>query len=380
MIRVLQVHSDLDWGGIEVWLMEVLRRLDPNAFQFDFVASKVHPEFREAVRSLGGTIFDAPPPSRFWKYLPRLRQILRQHGPYDVVHSHFVDHSGIVLEVAKRCGVAVRIAHSHLDLQPVFASVSRFRRFYFRQNCRLVQRNATWGLAASGKAAETLYGDSWKRDPRFEVLPCGIDLGAFKVHESAARVRAELGLPQDAFVIGHVGRFMPQKNHAFLLNIAAEVVRKEPRARFLLVGHGPIEPWFRDQLRAMGLDRAVLVLSQRPDVPRLMLHAMDAFLFPSLFEGLGLALVEAQAAGLPCIASDTIPEEADVVPSLVRRLPLSEPANRWADALCTHRPSISRSDALRKVEMSCFNAENSTRTMQQRYRELCRQPELAVQY
>jgi glycosyltransferase involved in cell wall biosynthesis len=169
-----------------------------------------------------------------------------------------------------------------------------------------------------------------------------------------------LGIPPDAFVIGHVGRFDEQKNHLFLVEIAAEVAKREPKMRLLLVGDGLLRPKIEQKIAQLGLTDRTIFAGSRHDVPRLMLSAMDVFLFPSLYEGLGLVLIEAQAAGLPCIFSDVVPEEADLVKPLIRRFSLSEPASVWADAILAERragAAITQEHSLAVVEKLPFNIE-----------------------
>ena len=146
-----------------------------------------------------------------------------------------------------------------------------------------------------------------------------------------AEVRRELGIPEGAFVVGHVGRFSPVKNHTFIVDIAADLVKQRPDAHFLLVGDGPLRPAIEEKVDALGLEVHFTFAGLRSDVPRLMKGAMDVFLFPSLFEGLPLVLVEAQAAGLQCVYSDVIPAEAVVIPALMNMAPLDETPDQWAD-------------------------------------------------
>jgi glycosyltransferase involved in cell wall biosynthesis len=162
-------------------------------------------------------------------------------------------------------------------------------------------------------------------------------------------------------VIAHTGRFVEQKNHSFLIDIALEVTKRQPNSRFLLIGEGPLRPAIEQKAARLGLRENVVFAGLRPDIPRLLMGAADLFLFPSLSEGLGLALAEAQAAGVPCVCSDGLPPEADVAPPLVQRLSLSEPASVWAEALLalgSRRPGLSRSEALGYVERG-FNIQNS---------------------
>jgi glycosyltransferase involved in cell wall biosynthesis len=146
-------------------------------------------------------------------------------------------------------------------------------------------------------------------------------------------VRAQLGIPQGSFVVGHAGRFCEQKNHRFLVEVAEQFLRTQPSAVFLLIGDGPLRPAIQDMVRSRGLAEHFFFAGSRADVPSLMMGAMDCFLFPSLYEGLGLVLWEAQAAGLECLVSANLPEEAEVIPARVTRLGLDEPAARWAQVL-----------------------------------------------
>ena len=183
-----------------------------------------------------------------------------------------------------------------------------------------------------------------------------------------------MDIPTDAFVIGHVGRFAPQKNHQFLLKIVAEIAQQEPNTRLLLVGTGSLRSDIEQQLDQLGLTDKVIFAGVRSDVPRLMLGAMDVFLFPSFYEGLGLVLIEAQAAGLPCVISDVVPEEADVVESLMKRLSLSHSASKWARVVLAQKKAslpIKQFDALSILQKdSPFSIEISAEKLTNIYSNL----------
>ena len=179
-----------------------------------------------------------------------------------------------------------------------------------------------------------------------------------------------MGIPADAFVLGNVGRFHEQKNHDFLLQIAAETASREPRTVLLLVGDGALRPQIEAQAGALGIRGRVIFAGVRDDVHRIMLGAMDAFVFPSLYEGLGVVLIEAQAAGLPCLISNVIPKEADVSRRLIHRLNLSRPAADWATAVLQCRAALSaadRAENLAMLECSTFDIRVSTRALEQLY-------------
>jgi glycosyltransferase involved in cell wall biosynthesis len=234
-----------------------------------------------------------------------------------------------------------------------------------------LHRHTTLGLAVSRRAADSLFGLNWTSDPRFRISYCGIDLAPFRAQADRKAVRGELNIPENAFVVGHVGRFDYPKNHKFLLEIFATLVKQKPEARLLLIGEGPLRPEIEAQVAQAQLQDRVIFAGPRPDVPRLMTAAMDAFVFPSHFEGLPLVLLEAQAAGLPCLLADTFAEETTVNSALMRRLSLSQTPETWCDELAAQCRSLegrSRQEAVSVIEQSPFNIEMGVARLQEFYR------------
>jgi glycosyltransferase involved in cell wall biosynthesis len=368
--RVLHVVRAMDRGGVETWLMHVLRKSDPRLLQMDFlVHTDTASAYDEEIIGRGCRLIPCTVPWRSPFYGPCVRSLLRGFGPYDAVHSHVHYFSGVVLGLAKGCGVPMRIAHSHTDSSREDLAGGWLRRRYLHFARAAIGRYATDWLAASKEAGYALFGEEWGTDGRSHVLHCGIDLDPFRRRLERDQVRTSLHIGADEVVIGQVGRFDPLKNHSFALDVAAEFFRKEPRLRLLLVGDGPNRPSVEKRLRSLGIDSRTTLLGSRPDVPNL-LAAMDVFLFPSVHEGLGLALVEAQAAGLQCLISDSIPAAADVLPALVHRLPLAAGASAWAEVLATivASPLCDRERALGLVENSSFNIERSLQRLYAFYR------------
>ncbi|MGH6896116.1 MAG: glycosyltransferase [Geminicoccaceae bacterium] len=332
MRKVLHVIHRAGRGGIESAMMQVMRRIDRARYVFDFVVRTAEPgAYDDEIRELGGRILFCPRHRDPVGFARRLRRVLARHGPYDAVHSHVEHYTGIVLAVAAAAGVPVRIAHSHNDRSGEPASAPR--RGYRRLMQAGVARFATQGFAPSAGAARFLFGERWRAEARWRVQPYGIDLAPFRRPPDGARLRAELGIPADALVVGHVGRFHPQKNHALLLGILERWLALEPGAFALLVGDGPLRAQVIAAAARAGIAPSIVFAGGRADVPELMLAAMDAFVFPSRYEGLGLALLEAQAAGLPCVISDAVPPEAAALPDRVRRLALDAPVEEWAAAI-----------------------------------------------
>jgi len=318
----------MDPGGVETWLLNVLRYSDPQRFQFDFCTFGPRPGlFAPEIERLGGKVLRCPKTANPVALGRRFRRILRQ-GNYDVVHSHVHFFSGAVLRWAKAEGVPIRIAHSHTsnDGKP-----RTFTRRLYRRLMKLwINRYSTRGLAASGPAAKELFGEHWQTDSRVRVLYCGIDLDPFRQPIIKEDVRMELGIPLEAYVVGHVGRFEARKNHQFILHLADETLRRRPDIHFLLVGEGSLRLEIEARVKAMGLSDRIHFTGTRTDVPRIMRSAMDVFVFPSLWEGLPVAVIEAQAAGLPCLLSEAVTEEASILPEQLIWLPASMTPEDWA--------------------------------------------------
>lgn len=362
-IRILHVVGGMNRAGVETWLMHVLRHIDRSRFQMDFLVHTNEPcAYDEEIRALGSRIISCLHPSHPLQYARNFKRILREYGPYDVVHSHVHHYSGFTLWLAHQAGVPVRIAHSHNDTGAAEAKASLSRQVYLSLSKNLIQTHATVGLACSRKAANDLYGADWEKDSRWRILYYAIDLTPFSEIVDKSNVRAELGIPEDALVVGHVGRFAEQKNHVFLVEIAAEVVKREPKTRFLLIGDGVLRPQIEAKVFAAGLKEHFIFAGLRDDIPRLMMGAMDVFLFPSLYEGLGLVLVEAQSADLPFLVSDNIPDEASIIPELSHKLPLSASAANWAEEILSiteQELKINRAEALEVVRQRQLNIETS---------------------
>jgi len=350
-VRVLHVLGSLDPGGVESWLLALLPELDPTRWRFDFCTLGPAPgRYAARARSLGATVLSCPLGSGFnrWAFALRLHRLLRLGG-YGVVHSHVHHFSAVVLGAARAAGVGVRVGHSHNTSDGRSNTVRRA--LYRALARRLLGRIETRGLACSAPAAAALFGPDWESGARVSVLPYGIpawqDPGADR-----DSLRGELGLDPSAPVVGHVGRFEPQKNHLFLLQMAAAARTLRPKLRWLLVGEGPLRAPLARQARQLGIDNRIVTCGLRDDVRRLMSGAMDAFVLPSLWEGLPVALLEAQAAGLRSVASTRVPREASVVPLAVEFAPLEAGPHYWARRVLASldAPRIAPADAARSIE------------------------------
>lgn len=351
MERILQVVTYMGRGGIETMLMNHYRRIDRTKVQFDFL---VHRDFRadfdDEIEALGGRIFRIPPMNpAFASYRKALSDFFRKHS-YRVVHCHLNYMSGVVLAAAKKAGVPVRIAHAHT------ASMNPGWKQYVRQLCKyLIPSTATYLLACSTNAGKSVFGNH-----PFSLMPNAIDAEKFRFSKAVRQeMRAELSL-DDCFTVMHVGRLTYPKNHEFLLDAFAHLLEKEPKAKLVLVGNGELREAVEQKAGQLPAG-SVLLLGTRNDIPEL-LQAADVFAFPSHFEGLPVTMIEAQAAGLPCVMSDTITDEC-IVTDLVTPLPIDDP-KAWAEEILKKRSTV-RTDRLAEIQAAGYDittaAEKLTR-------------------
>lgn len=337
-MRILHVVGGLNRGGAETWLVQMLAHIDREKYQMDFLVHSTEAgAYDEEVRAFGSRLFTCLKPSNPLLYALNFRRILRRYGPYDCVHSHIHHYGGYVLMLAASMGVPVRIAHSHSDTSIPDRGSSGLRRTYLFGMQVLIRHFATRQIAVSQGAARSLFSELWNSDSRCRISPLGINLLPFNQMHDTKQVRSELGIPHEAFVVGHVGRFAQEKNHRFLVKVAEQFCKLDEKAIFLLVGDGPLRSEIEDLVCSRGLKERFVFAGTRTDVPSLMKGAMDCFLLPSNYEGLPLVLLEAQAAGLHCIVSDAVSNEGDANESAVTRLSLAAVPSEWASHLTVAR-------------------------------------------
>ena len=333
-------------GGIAAFLFNFYREMDPRRIDADFVAIayQCFDLYREAIESLGGRLhclnvhrFKGITGKR--NYLKAVSQFLDEHE-YDIIHINsggfFTNY--LLTRCAKKYGKGAKIiSHSHSKMT-TYRGIKKAAIMLARRN---FARYADYFLACSMDAGEYMYPSSVVSGPRLSVINNAIRTADYAYRpETRAAMRRELNL-EEALIVGHVGRFTLAKNHGFILDVFKEVLKLEPQAHLLLVGEGNSRADVMEQVRVKGIGEHVLFTGLRDDVPALM-QAMDVFLFPSLFEGLGVVAIEAQASGLPVIASSVIPKEAAVT-DLFISCALEESVNEWAkvlvDAVSHHRDS-----------------------------------------
>jgi glycosyltransferase involved in cell wall biosynthesis len=351
--RILHVFGGMNRGGAETMAMNLYRQIDRRRIQFDFAVQTDRAcHFDSEIELLGGRILRHPVSAQAgWRaYRAAFLRTLDECGPFAAVHSHVHHFSGFVLHLSRGRGIPVRVSHSHSTGSA--APLSLRRRAYESVMRLLIHRSATHMLGCSRQACEALFGPGCWSDGRVQVAPNAISLADYSAFAGSRKlVREELGLDPSATLIGQVASFTEPKNHLFAIEVFRELCRRAPSAHLVLVGDGALRPGIEGAIRAAGLGGRVHLLGIRGDVPRIM-GALDLLLMPSLWEGLPVTLVEAQAAGLPCLVSDAVTREADLATGLLRFLSLRSSAEEWAREClghleCTRPPRAEREHALR---------------------------------
>lgn len=360
-IRVLNMFTIMDRGGAETMVMNYYRHIDRTKVQFDFL---VHREQRGAyddeIERMGGRIYRMCPvyPQNFSRYKRDLRTFFRAHPEYKIIHSHMSELGYFAFREAERQGVPVRICHAHNA--PHGFDAKMIIRTYFKKR---MMPYLTHLFMCGEESGKWLYGE--KNKTRFIMLNNAIDAAVYSFDASKREeMRRQLDLT-DELVVGHVGRFNPQKNHAFLLDIFAALLKKEPNAVLLLVGGGADMPKIQAKAQELGIAERVRFLGVRSDVADLM-QAMDVFVFPSLYEGLPVTMVEAQASGLPCIISDKVPPECILTEGLVNIMPLSASPEVWAEKILSMR-AVPRTDRHEEIAAHGFDITTEAVKLQEFY-------------
>lgn len=359
-IHILHVLGGLDAGGAESFVMNLYRSVDRTQVQFDFIKHVSQKGmFEDEILSLGGKIFTCPryTGKNHFTYCKWWNDFFLNHPEYKIIHGHVRSTSAIYLSIAKKHGLTT-IAHSHSTsngsgIIGILKTVMQYPTRYI----------ADYLFACSEKAGEWMYGQHVSQKLNYKIVPNGIDLARFEFDlQKRKQIRQYLGIQDNETVIGHVGRFTVAKNHEFLIQVFKTYREKHSHAKLILVGDGELLESIKNKCQRLNILEDVIFTGNRSDT-EIFYQAMDVMAFPSLWEGLGIALIEAQASNLPCIASKTIPKEAIVTDS-VKTLAVNE-----------IRPWVKEIENLKKCNRSApmniglqkYNMKTISREMQKFY-------------
>ena len=329
-IKILMVLGNSKMGGTQAFILNLLRNIDHERFQVDIaVNNEVENGIGDDFRSLGCKLY-------FWPYFKVYnycsfvgfwKRFLSEHS-YDIIHAHSTNSASIYLKVAKEAG-CVTIAHSHSAGYRGNQGQQFIKRFFAKK----VGQVADYWFACSDKAAERLYGQDYMTYPRYYAIPNAVNAEKYLYNaETAQKIRKEIGVDSNAFLCGHVGTFSVPKNHSYLMDIFSEVVKIKPEARLVCCGAGDLMPSVKEKAKTLGIIDKIVFPGVVKNCNEFMM-AMDVFVFPSIFEGFPVSVIEAEATGTQVVMSDVITKEVDLTP-VIHRMSLNDSPTEWARTIC----------------------------------------------
>jgi capsular polysaccharide biosynthesis proteinCps4H len=337
-VKVLQVVATMNMGGIENFLMNLYKSIDREKVQFDFlILNNENNIFEKEIEELGGKVFkiESIKKAGYSKFLKNLKYFFKEKTEYKVIHSHYNIMNGIVLYSSLNNMANVRISHSHSTstgfslLKNIFLYFSRI----------LLEKSQAKKFACSNAAGIWLYG----KNSDFNIIYNGIDASRYKYnYVIRENKREELQLSKKDIIVGHIGSFRKVKNHDFIIEIFSELSKKDKNYKLILVGDGELKKEIELKVDKKELRKNIIFLGIRKDIAEL-LQLFDIFLFPSLYEGLPISLVEAQTSGLKCFISENITKEIDLGLDLLEFISLKKSALEWANIIEEKKNYIRRS-------------------------------------
>lgn len=366
MIRILHSVSNMDRAGIETMLMNYYRHIDRNTVQFDFLCNKKKPgAYDEEIKKLGGRIFHTPGlnPAKYPQYLAYMKKLFEDYPEYRIVEAHNGALGVYALHAAKANQIPVRIFHAH------GASITRDWKLPIKLVCKaLLPTNMNQHFSCGKAAARCYFGDGVVDSHNYVLVPNAIEVKRFVFqHELREKIRQKHGLA-NKHIIGHVGRFMTQKNHSFLIDVFEEVARRDTNAVLILLGDGELQPDIQKKVSEKGLTKKVYFEGNVDNVNE-WYNAFDVFVLPSIWEGLPVVGVEAQANDLPCIFSDSVTKEIAITPKATF-LSLTASISEWASGIITKFNNTKRNDNTSVISDHHYNIEFEAEKLQKIYLRL----------
>lgn len=355
--RVLHIIDGMGSGGAEAFIMNLYRNIDRNKVQFDFLLRYDEDMHFKEIKDLGGRIFmTAPFPSQPWQNYQDTKNFFAEHNDYDIIHVHA---NALIymtaLSLAKKAGIRCRVMHSHNTQarKPLY-------RLIHETNKLFIDRLSTHQVACSSAAGQWMFNNE-----DYSVVNNGIDVKKYLFDQTSRdEIRQELNL-EGKFVVGHIGRFLRSKNHLFLLDIFSEIYKQNKDAVLLLIGTGLLEKEIKQKVQELGLEEVVIFAGVRNDIEKVF-QAMDVFLFPSLFEGLGIVAVEAQAAGLHTLVSEAVPKEAFLT-DRIEQLSLQDSKEKWATKVLGYQHDFDRPNTYEELQTGGYDIKTVAKAMEDYY-------------
>lgn len=363
-IRIAHVMGKMNSGGVESVVMNYYRNINKNKVQFDFIVDEDSYNIpREEIENMGGKIILIPPYKNIIRYIKALKKVLKTNE-YNIIHSHLNSLSVFPLYVAKLCDIQIRIAHSHST-----SNKKEWKKNMVKNILRPFSKvNATHYFCCSELAGRWLFGNRSYENNEVKLINNAINVDKFIYNEDVRHImRRELDI-ENNIVIGHVGRFVDQKNHKGLIDIFYEIHKINPKSVLILAGEGPLLDDIKDKVNKLNLLNSVKFLGVRNDINKIM-QAIDIFLLPSLYEGLPVVGVEAQASGALCIFSDDMTKETKVLQT-TSFFSISDSPQKWAEDILKLYKCFERKDVKQDIINANFEINTEAKKLQKIYIEL----------
>ncbi len=365
-IKILQIFTVLNKGGAETNLMNYYRNMDRSQFQIDFLVHRETGFFEEELIKSGSKIFRLPAilPWKLKEYKKAVKNFFDEHNDYDIIHGQCSELGVFIYEEAKRRGIPVIIAHAHNN------RMDRDKKLVFRLMWKKRMRKSINAYFTCGKeAAENLFGK--KLSEKSYQMNNAIEVEDFQFNQEVREKKRKELQAEETINLVNIGRFNTQKNQSFLLDIFAELIKRNKKYKLFLVGQGELEPQLREKAIQLQIEQDVAFLGLRNDVPEL-LQAMDIFLFPSLHEGFSVAFVEAQTTDIKAVISDGVPQESILIPENVTVIPLKNSAQQWAEKIAEIN-NFERKNVATLIKEKGYDIRENAQKLEKKYKELIQQ-------
>ena len=350
-------------GGVEAVILNYFRNINKSKFVFDFVidSDSTDNNFINEIQELGGTIIKCPPYQKLHKYNKFLYKLFKEKK-YDIVHSNINTLSVFPLRMAEKAGIKIRIAHSHSTSNP-----KEWKKNLLKNILRpFSKKYANVYFACSELAGRYLFGNKTFDEGKVVIINNAINLDKFKYNEEKRKeIRKKLNIKNDTFVIGHIGRFVAQKNHTFLIDIFNEMHKENENSVLLLIGQGQLQNEIKEKVDKLGLANSVKFIGQVTNANDYY-NAMDVFVLPSLYEGLPVVGVEAQANGMQCYFSTDMTKETKVLEK-TEFVSLKLNAKEWSKKIIKDLDKNKREDTEKEMTEKGFNIKKESKKLEKIY-------------
>lgn len=367
-VRILNIIGKRPTGGVGVVVYNYQSHFTNKDLYIDYMifSHGDDEDFDKKVKELGANVYIMPELGylRVFDLYKKINSFFRENAyKYDAIHLHSTNIGFLCYPIAKRYGIRNLIAHSHATMYSD-KKINAIRNLIL---CLPLKKWANIYFSCSIAAANFLYGEKFVKNGKVKILNNAINCNKFKFNKDIRKkLRLEMNI-NNKFVIGNIGRFNKQKNHSFIIDIFIKIKEKNDNSLLLLVGDGPLLEEMKLKVKEYNLENDVIFLGRRDDVQNL-LQTMDVFLLPSLYEGLPVVGVEAQASGLPCIMSDTISKEVNI--NNVKYMSLNKSAEIWAEEILEMYHNFKREDTIEKVKLNGFDIEVESKKLEEIYMNL----------